>query len=164
MKKIKPWRYLLGLGLPTLLLAGFWLESSYSNRQNSSEVQIYNIGVVSEDSGPVVKFDVVNFSDQEKTVDQLNVNISNLLGSEQDSLKIEQPMLIEANKKRTYRLEWAEGLNIKGWMWAKVGLEGEQEYKKLAWYLPRVGWSSPASIAAGFPILGYFVVRKTFFT
>jgi len=164
MKKIKPWRYFVGIGLPILLVAGFSVESFFKGNLPESEVGIYNIEVVSEESGPVIEFEVVNNSDTPKQVDQLSVDIDSLIGGQIDSLEINEPMVVEPKSKRAYRLEWGDKLGIRGWVWARVGLGEAQPNKKLAWYLPRIDWSSPASIAAVLPILGFFILRKTFFT
>ena len=164
MKKIKPWRYILGLGLPILLASGFFLQDVFKRDRQGEEVGIYNIDVLSEESGPVIEFEVVNKSDSEKKIDSLSVDIDSLIGSKLDSLEISEPIVIEPESKRSYRLEWGSEVGSRGWMWAKVSLKDSQPYKKLAWYLPHVDWTSPASIAAILPIFGYFLLRKTFFT
>ncbi len=162
MKNLKPWRYFIGIFFVGLIGLSFLIDLKVS--QPVKEISINNLEVVSEEDGPVVSFDLVNHSEKQQEISELEVGLNNLAGMTLDRVDVSEPVVLEPGNKRRIEMAWGDKVGAKGWLWTNIRLEGSQAHQQLSFSWPKLDISSPMSLLAFSPVILWFVVKRSFFT
>ncbi len=162
MKNLTPWRFYIGIIAIALIGISFLVDIKIA--QPVKEVTISNLEVASNEEGPVVSFDLINKSDRLQSIDEMEVDLSSLVGASLDKVEVNESIVIEPGKKRRIEMAWVEAVGAKGWLWTNIKLEDTKAHQQLSWFWPSFDLTNPVSLFAFSPVVFWFVVRKSFFT